>query len=91
MNSGHSGPKIEPDEISIPPIGDLHAEKFFSEGEVASQREIDKHVEAEEAEAWDAQKSRRKAAPEVVERRNRFAKYVKFRERVRPTTPPEAR
>ena len=65
-----------PDEISIPPVGDLAvepvAERFFSEGELAPSGDDD--------EGWDetADKAQRKSAPEVVQRRARLAKYVRW-------------
>jgi hypothetical protein len=64
----------DPDEVSIPPIGDAHAEKFFSDGDLAA------HAAAHaEDESWDAlEKAKRKLEPEVVERRTRFARYVRW-------------
>ncbi|MDB5213451.1 MAG: hypothetical protein JWO86_1378 [Myxococcaceae bacterium] len=66
-----------PDEMSIPPMGDLSvepiADRFFSEGELVAAR-------ADEQEEWDerANKAVRKSLPEVVQRRARFAKYVRW-------------
>jgi tetratricopeptide (TPR) repeat protein len=70
-----------PDEMSIPPMGDLSvepiADRFFSEGELVAARGIDHDSPHEE---WDerAHKSVRKSLPEVVQRRARFAKYVRW-------------
>jgi hypothetical protein len=67
-----------PDEMSIPPMGDLSvepiADRFFSEGELVAARAD------HEAEEWDepAHKLVRKSLPEVVQRRARFAKYVRW-------------
>lgn len=66
------GKILDPDEISIPPIGDLHEDKFFSDGEHV--------VHAIVEDDWDLSKvkSQRKAAPEVVERRHRFTRWVRW-------------
>ena len=70
-----------PDEMSIPPVGDLSvepiADRFFSEGELVAARNVQGNDESEE---WDqrAHKSVRKSLPEVVQRRARFAKYVRW-------------
>ncbi len=67
-----------PEEMSIPPMGDLSvepiADRFFSEGELVAARAD------HEAEEWDerANKAVRKSLPEVVQRRARFAKYVRW-------------
>jgi tetratricopeptide (TPR) repeat protein len=67
-----------PEEMSIPPVGDLSvepiADRFFSEGELVAARAD------HEAEEWDerANKAVRKSLPEVVQRRARFAKYVRW-------------
>ena len=66
---------VTPDEMSIPPVGDLAvepvAEKFFSDGELSDHHE-DTH------DGWDPSKDKvlRKAEPHVVERRARFSRYV---------------
>jgi hypothetical protein len=70
-----------PDEMSIPPMGDLSvepiADRFFSEGELAAAAGTNHDLHHEE---WDqrAHKSVRKSLPEVVQRRARFAKYVRW-------------
>lgn len=67
-----------PEEMSIPPMGDLSvepiADRFFSEGELVAARTD------HEAEEWDerASKAVLKSLPEVVQRRARFAKYVRW-------------
>lgn len=72
-----------PDEMSIPPMGDLSvepiADRFFSEGELVAARHIDAMHDADHEE-WDerAHTSVRKSLPEVVQRRARFAKYVRW-------------
>lgn len=60
------------DEVSIPPVGDLVVEEFFSEGDVGAHlgHEVDEPV-------LDA-KIARKSAPDVVERRTRLARYVRW-------------
>jgi tetratricopeptide (TPR) repeat protein len=74
----HRSTLLTPDEMSIPPAGDLSvepvADRFFSEGELATV-----HGESDEEE-WDevANKAKRKSLPEVVQRRARFAKYVRW-------------
>ena len=68
-----------PGELSIPPMGDLSvepiAEQFFSEGELVASRHGD---DAEEH--WEAapDKAQRKSLPHVVERRQRFSRYVRW-------------
>ncbi|CAN5910375.1 hypothetical protein BH11MYX4_BH11MYX4_34230 [soil metagenome] len=68
---------VTPDELSIPPMGDLSvepiAERFFSEGELVA-------AHADEDESWDREpdKAQRKTLPHVVERRQRFARYVRW-------------
>ncbi|MDB4937253.1 MAG: hypothetical protein JWP87_4225, partial [Labilithrix sp.] len=68
-----------PEEMSIPPVGDLAvepiAEQFFSEGEVARV-----HGVADDEEEWNevVDRAARKSRPEVVQRRARFAKYVRW-------------
>ena len=67
-----------PEEMSIPPMGDLSvepiADRFFSEGELVAARTD------HEAEEWDerASKAVLKSLPEVVQRRARFANYVRW-------------
>jgi hypothetical protein len=76
--SSHVTSLPTPEEMSIPPIGDLSvepiADRFFSEGELVAARAD------HEAEEWDerANKAVRKSLPEVVQRRARFAKYVRW-------------
>ena len=65
----------EPDDVSVPPVGDIGVdEKFFSEGEVSHH--------ASDAFEGDAvtvpDKAKRKSEPHVVERRARFVRYVKW-------------
>lgn len=73
----HAAALTTPGEMSIPPVGDLAvepiAEQFFSEGELVSSSEPDE-------EEWDEirAKAARKSLPEVVQRRARFAKYVRW-------------
>ena len=69
---------VTPEEISIPPAGDLAVEpiaaRFFSEGELVT------HGESEE-EPWEQatpDKAQRKSHPHVVKRRQRFARYVRW-------------
>lgn len=74
-SAGASAEEEDPasaDEVSIPPVGDLVVEEFFSEGDVG------KHLraEAELEEAVVDAKIARKHAPEVVQRRTRLARYV---------------
>jgi hypothetical protein len=65
----------DPDEVSVPPIGDLAVdEQFFSEGDVS--RLVGDALEGEALTVPD--KARRKAEPHVVERRARFVRYVKW-------------
>ena len=69
-----------PDEMSIPPVGDLAvepiADRFFSEGEIVAARASAAEQEAEWAEV--VARESRKSLPEVVERRERFSKYVRW-------------
>jgi hypothetical protein len=69
-----------PDEMSIPPVGDLAvepiADRFFSEGEVVSERASAAEHEPEWAEV--VARESRKSLPEVVERRARLSKYVRW-------------
>lgn len=53
------------DEVSIPPAGDLAAERFFSEADLTTHD--DDEVD---------ERALRKSAPHVVERRARLARYV---------------
>lgn len=68
------------DEISIPPVGDLAvepmADRFFSEGEIVAARASAEEHEHEWAEV--VARESRKSLPEVVERRARLAKYVRW-------------
>jgi hypothetical protein len=72
----HATALVTPDEMSIPPVGDLAvepiADRFFSEGDLAAHDAPD--------EEWSevAAKASRKSLPEVVHRRARFAKYVRW-------------
>jgi hypothetical protein len=76
--SSHVTSLPTPEEMSIPPMGDLSvepiADRFFSEGELVAARAD------HEAEEWDerAHNAVRKSLPEVVQRRARFAKYVRW-------------
>lgn len=69
---------VTPGELSIPPMGDLSvepiAERFFSEGELAAAGGD------EEDESWSAapNNAQRKSLPHVVERRQRFSRYVRW-------------
>ncbi|MCA9586422.1 MAG: hypothetical protein KC657_13785, partial [Myxococcales bacterium] len=67
----------DPDEISIPPIGDVHAEQFFSEGDLGAhlKGEID-----DDEELWtpDRELAARRTMPAVVQRRERYIRYVKW-------------
>lgn len=74
----HVAAIVTPGELSIPPMGDLSvepiAERFFSEGElVASGGD-------EEDESWAAtpDNAQRKSLPHVIERRQRFSRYVRW-------------
>lgn len=60
------------DEVSIPPVGDLVVEEFFSEGDVGAHLAADDDLPLVDA------KIARKRAPEVVERRTRLARYVRW-------------
>ena len=68
------------DEISIPPVGDLAvepvADRFFSEGEVVAARASQEEHEQEWADV--VARESRKSLPEVVERRARLSKYVRW-------------
>jgi len=69
---------VTPSELSIPPMGDLSvepiAERFFSEGELVAAGGD------EEDESWAAtpDKAQRKSLPHVIERRQRFSRYVRW-------------
>ena len=69
---------VTPGELSIPPMGDLSvepiAERFFSEGELVAAGGD------EEDESWSAapDRAQRKSLPHVVERRQRFSRYVRW-------------
>ncbi|HVH42841.1 MAG TPA: hypothetical protein VM925_10880, partial [Labilithrix sp.] len=64
---------IDPDEISVPPIGDVAVEGFFSERDLAGRLE----AETDDDDALAAtDKAKRKADPKVVQRRARFVRYV---------------
>ena len=69
-----------PDEMSIPPMGDLSvepvADRFFSEGEFVAARASAHEHEHEWAEV--VARESRKSLPEVVERRARLSKYVRW-------------
>jgi tetratricopeptide (TPR) repeat protein len=73
----HTPTLLTPDEMSIPPMGDLAvepiAERFFSEGELVAAR-------TDDDEAWEPaqDKVKRKSHPHVVERRQRFSRYVRW-------------
>lgn len=73
----HTSSLATPDEMSIPPAGDLSvepmADRFFSEGDLAADAEP-----GDEEWSEAANKASRKRLPEVVERRARFAKYVRW-------------
>jgi hypothetical protein len=67
-----------PDEISIPPAGDLaHIdEEFFSEGDLGKHLVRDG---AHDDEHWEADRAKPAThAPHVVARRERFARYVRW-------------
>jgi hypothetical protein len=74
----HRAALLTPDEMSIPPAGDLSvepiADRFFSEGELATVHG------ASDEEEWDevANEAKRKSRPEVVQRRAHLAKYVRW-------------
>lgn len=65
-------PPSDPDDISVPPIGDLHVERFFSQGDVSRF-----DTETEES-LTEPDKASRKSDPLVIERRARFSRYVKW-------------
>lgn len=76
-----------PDEISIPPAGDLvvepAVEQFFSEGDLGSSPSHLAAVGDEESEdEWGdtprSQKAKLKASPEAIARRAKFSRYVSF-------------
>ena len=77
--SGPSSDELS-DEISIPPVGDLAvepiADRFFSEGEIVAARASAAEHEHEWAEV--VARESRKSLPEVVERRARLSKYVRW-------------
>lgn len=68
-----------PDEISIPPAGDLvvepAVERFFSEGDFSRDT-----IASDDEEEWDdtprSQKAKLKASPEAIARRAKFSRYV---------------
>ncbi len=70
-------PTAESPAESVPPVGDLVAEpiaeRFFSEGDLGA-------AHADEDDAWHHahDKVKRKSLPHVVERRERFARYVRW-------------
>jgi hypothetical protein len=68
----------DPDEISIPPIGDVHAEQFFSEGDLGAH--LEGEIEDPEDELWSADRelAARRTMPAVVQRRERYIRYVKW-------------
>ena len=70
------------DEISIPPVGDLAvepiADRFFSEGEIVAARASAAEHEHEHEWAEVVARESRKSLPEVVERRARLSKYVRW-------------
>ncbi len=66
----------DPDEISVPPVGDVGVdEEFFSEGDVSRHLAGD-GIEGDSLTIPDTAK--RKSEPHVVERRARFVRYVKW-------------
>ncbi|MBX3203956.1 MAG: hypothetical protein KF764_02745, partial [Labilithrix sp.] len=66
----------DPDEVSVPPIGDVGVdEQFFSEGDVSRHLTADA-IEGDALTIVD--KAKRKSEPQVVERRARFVRYVKW-------------
>lgn len=70
---------VDPDEISVPPAGDQAevAEEFFSEADLS--RHLAQEQEAIEGDPLTVEDSaKRKSDPFVVQRRARFAKYVKW-------------
>ena len=78
-------PSTDPDEVSVPPAGDLEVEdhSFFERGEqeaiAESQRIVQAHaaVFALEADAFIPEKARRKSEPHIVRRRQKLAGYVR--------------
>jgi hypothetical protein len=68
-----------PDDLSIPPAGDLKvepiAERFFSQGELGAKQGVNV-----EEETWGQAQdpAQRKSLPHVVERRQRFSRYVRW-------------
>lgn len=65
----------DPDDVSVPPIGDIGVdERFFSEGDVSHH--VSDAIEGDALTVLD--KARRKSEPHVVERRARFVRYVKW-------------
>jgi hypothetical protein len=71
-----ASPPNEPDEISVPPIGDISVDdRFFSQGDVSRHLASDA-IEGDALTIPD--KAKRKAEPHVVQRRARFARYVKW-------------
>lgn len=66
-------PAIDPDEISVPPMGDVVVEGFFSGADVTRGHPFDLH---DDDDLTLSEKAKQKAKPHVVERRARFARYV---------------
>jgi tetratricopeptide (TPR) repeat protein len=68
----------DPDEISVPPVGDVAiSEAFFSEGDLS--RHLHPEADAIEGDALTVtDTAKRKSDPLVVQRRARFARYVKL-------------
>ena len=65
----------DPDDVSVPPIGDIGVdEKFFSEGDISHH--VSDAIEGDALTVLD--KAKRKSEPHVVERRARFVRYVKW-------------
>lgn len=70
-------PPVDPDEVSIPPVGDVEAEQFFSEGDLGKHLA---HEPEDEEPMWTAEDERaaRRTTPHVVARRERFMRYTKW-------------
>lgn len=66
-------PSVDPDEISVPPIGDVVSERFFSEG----TRPPPAHVDTDES-LTVPDRAARLSHPIVIQRRERFGRYVKW-------------
>lgn len=77
-SAGRGRASSDPDYVSVPPMGDLATvdEKFFSDGEDAHRLVAD-GLDAHDA-LTTADTAARKADPVVVQRRERFARYVKW-------------